>query len=161
VKHLFFMLLAVSWVSAAQAQQSTPPAKQPVVLKPGHMQAQARPAANRPDVPPQFVGGAKALGEFFQQTVKYPDAARVSKVTGNVLTRFTVEADGRVSNPQVTQGLSPECDAEALRVLGLMPAWQPATRKGQPVAIQVQLPVPFANSANLQVEKSKTKVKFE
>ena len=160
MKQLFFLLLALAWAAAAQAQQPAP-AKTPVVLRPGRMQAQARPAANRPDVPPQFPGGATALGAFFQLNVKYPEAARVSKVTGNVLTRFTIEADGRVSNPQVTTGLSPECDAEALRVLALLPPWQPATRKGQPVAIQVQLPVPFANSTNLRVEKSKTKVKFE
>ena len=160
MKHLFFILLAVGLASAAQAQQPAP-AQAPVVLRPGHMQAQRAPAPNRPDVPPQFPGGATALSAFFQQNVKYPEAARVSKVTGNVLTRFTIEADGRVANPQVTQGLSPECDAEALRVIGLLPPWQPATRKGQPVAIQVQLPVPFGNSANLTVEKSKTKVKFE
>ncbi|WP_165370416.1 energy transducer TonB [Hymenobacter persicinus] len=160
MKHLFFILPAVGLALGAQAQQPAP-AKAPVVLKSGHMQAQRTPAANRPDVAPQFPGGATALSEFFQQNVKYPEAARVNKVTGNVLTRFTVEADGRVSSPLVVQGLSPECDAEALRVLALLPAWQPATRKGQPVAIQVQLPVPFGNSANLQVEKSKTKVKFE
>ncbi|SHJ73915.1 protein TonB [Hymenobacter daecheongensis DSM 21074] len=151
---------AVGLAAAAQAQQPTP-AKAPVVLKPGRMQAQARPAANRPDVPPQFPGGATALSAFFQQQVKYPEAARVKKVMGNVLTRFTIETDGRVTNPTIATSLSPECDAEALRVLALMPAWQPATRKGQPVAIQVQLPVPFGNSTNLQVEKSKTKVKFE
>ncbi|WP_345115557.1 energy transducer TonB [Hymenobacter algoricola] len=160
MKHLFLLLSALGLTLGAQAQQPAP-ARAPVVLRPGRMQAQARPAPNRPDVPPQFVGGAAALGAFFQLHIKYPEVARINKVTGNVLTRFTIEADGRVSGPQVTQSLSPECDAEALRVLGLMPAWKPATRKGQPVAIQVQLPVPFGNSTNLQVEKSKTKVKFE
>jgi len=150
------MLLAVSLAFKVQAQQPAP-AKAPVVLKPGRMQAQARPAANRPDVPPQFPGGATALSAFFQQNVKYPDAARVKQLTGNVLTSFTIETDGRVANPKVTQGLSPECDAEALRVIGLLPAWQPATRKGQPVAIQVQLPVPFGNSTNLKVEQGKAK----
>ncbi|TGE25441.1 energy transducer TonB [Hymenobacter aquaticus] len=154
MKHLFFILLAVASALRAQAQQ---PAQPPVVLKPGHMQAQARPAANRPDVPPQFVGGSEKLSEFFQQQVKYPEAARVKQVTGSVLTRFTIEADGRVSNAGVVKSLSPECDAEALRVLGLMPAWKPATRKGQPVAIQVQLPVPFADASTLKVEPGKTK----
>nr|WP_262923031.1 hypothetical protein [Hymenobacter cellulosilyticus] len=38
-----------------------------------------------------------------------------------------------------------------------MPAWKPATRKGQPVAIQVQLPVPFGDTSTLKVEKGKTK----
>jgi protein TonB len=42
-----------------------------------------------------------------------------------------------------------------------MPAWKPATRKGQPVAVQVRLPVPFGNSSIIEVEKPKGKVKFE
>ncbi|MCB2408306.1 energy transducer TonB [Hymenobacter lucidus] len=154
MKHLLFIFLLVGLALQARAQQ---PAKAPTVLKPGRMQAQARPAANRPDVPPQFPGGAQALSEFFQQQIKYPEAARVNKITGSVLTAFTIDTDGRVSSPSVVKRLSPECDAEALRVLGTMPAWKPATRKGQPVAIQVQLPVPFGDASTLKVEKGKTK----
>ncbi|MCB2377709.1 TonB family protein [Hymenobacter sp. BT635] len=156
MKHLFFSLLLVVSALSARAQQPAP-AKPPVVLKPGRMQAQAKPAANRPDVPPQFVGGAQALSAFFQQNVKYPEAARVTNITGTVLTSFTIDTDGRVANPSVTKSLSPECDAEALRVLSQMPAWKPATRKGQPVAIQVQLPVPFGDASSLKVEQGKTK----
>jgi protein TonB len=156
MKHLFFILLAVGLSAYAQAQQTTP-AQQPIVLKPGHMQAQRKPAANRPDVPPQFVGGAQALSTFFQQNVKYPETASVKKVTGSVLTSFIIEPDGHVSSPSVVKSLSPECDAEALRVLSMMPAWKPATRKGQPLAIQVQLPVPFGDTSTLKVEQGKTK----
>ncbi len=125
------------------------------------MQVQRTPATNRPDIPPQFPGGAEALGEFFALNVQYPDAARVKHITGSVLTTFTVEADGHLSNATVVKGLSPECDAEALRVLALLPAWKPATRKGVAVSVPVQLPVPFADSSILEFEKSKTKVKFE
>ncbi|PJJ59182.1 energy transducer TonB [Hymenobacter chitinivorans] len=160
MKHLFFIFLALGLTlgSAGRVQAQQPaPAQQPIVLKPGRMQAQARPAANRPDVPPQYVGGAPALSRFFQENVKYPEAARVSKVTGTVLTSFTISAEGRVTSPSVVKSLSPECDAEALRVLALMPAWKPATRKGQPVPIQVQLPVPFGDASTLKVEQGKTK----
>ncbi|TGE16793.1 energy transducer TonB [Hymenobacter elongatus] len=154
MKYLFFLLLVIGVHFNSQAQS---PAKPPVVLKPGRMQAQRNPAPNRPDVPPQFPGGAKALSDFLQQNIQYPEAARVSKTMGNVLTTFTIETDGRVRNPSVKTGLSPECDAEALRVLALLPVWKPATRKGQPVAIQVQLPVPFGNSSGLKIEQGKTK----
>lgn len=160
VKHLFFILLLVGLASLGHAQ-TQPAARQPTVLRPGHMQAQRNPAANRPDVPPQFPGGPQALGEFFAQQIQYPEAARVKGITGNVLTAFTVEADGRLSNLQVVKSLTPECDAEALRVLALLPPWKPATRKGVALPVQVQLPVPFANSQLVEVEKSKTKVKFE
>ncbi|MBD2715563.1 energy transducer TonB [Microvirga sp. STR05] len=157
MKHLFFLLLLVASGPLALAQQPAPPTKQPIELKAGRMQAQARPAANRPDVAPQYVGGAQAMGAFFQENIKYPEAARVKGLTGNVEVTATVGADGRLSNPVVAKSLSPECDAEALRVLALMPAWKPATRKGEPVPVQVRLPVPFANGSILQVEQGKTK----
>lgn len=158
VKIFPLLLLLGGLPAVVWAQQTT---KAPVVLKPGQMQAQAKPAANRPDVPPQFPGGTQALNDFFQKQVKYPAVARDKSITGNVVTTFTVEADGRVSNPAVTTGLSPECDAEALRVLSQMPAWKPATRKGQPVAVQVRLPVPIGNSTIIEVEKPKGKMKYE
>ncbi|WP_167855530.1 energy transducer TonB [Hymenobacter fodinae] len=163
MKHLFFILLLVASGAAAQAQTQQPtsaaPAttKQPIELKAGRMQAQAKPAANRPDAPPQFPGGAQGLNTFFQQNLKYPEAASVKQVSGNVVMTFTVEADGHLTNPTVLQPLSPECDTEALRVLGQMPAWKPATRKGQPIATQVRLPIPFGNSENLKVEQGKPK----
>ncbi|MBT9394333.1 energy transducer TonB [Hymenobacter sp. NST-14] len=159
MKHLFFLFLLVTLgLAEGRAQQPTPP-KAPVELRAGRMQAQARPAPNRPDVPPQFPGGAQGLNHFFQQNLKYPEAASVKQISGHVVMTFTVEADGHLTNPSVVQPLSPECDSEALRVLGQMPAWKPATRKGQPVPIQVRLPIPFGNSEGLQVEQGN--VKFE
>lgn len=151
MKHLFSILLFCLAAHAVQAQQPAAP-KQPIELQAGRMQAQARPAANRPDVPPQYPGGAQAMGAFFQQNIQYPEAARVKGITGSVELTATVGADGRLTNPMVARPLSTECDAEALRVLALMPAWKPATRKGAPVAVQVRLPVPFGNSQILTVK---------
>ncbi|SHL47976.1 energy transducer TonB [Hymenobacter psychrotolerans] len=157
MKHLFLLLLLVASGYRALAQQPASPTRQPIELKAGRMQAQARPAANRPDVAPQYPGGAQAMGAFFQENVKYPEAARVKSLTGNVEVTATVGTDGRLSNPVVAKSLSAECDAEALRVLALMPAWKPATRKGEPVPVQVRLPVPFANGSILEVEQGKPK----
>ncbi|GAA4373882.1 energy transducer TonB [Hymenobacter koreensis] len=157
---LAFLLLAAGAVSAQTTPAPAPAAaKQPTVLRPGRMQVQAKPAANRPDVAPQYAGGAQALGQYFQENVQYPEAARSKGLSGQVLVGFTVGTDGHASEAKVVKGLSPECDAEALRVIAAMPAWKPALRKGQPVAVPVQLPVPFGYSQDLKVEKSK--VKFE
>jgi protein TonB len=154
-KSSFSLLLLLAATPAAFAQQpgTTAPAKAPIVLKSGHMQVQAHGAANRPDKAPSFPGGAPALGVFFQQHVKYPEAARVKNITGNVLLTATVGVDGTLSDFKVAQSLSPECDAEALRAAAQLPAWQPATRKGVPVPVMIQLPVPFANGNVLKVEK--------
>ena len=152
MKYPFFLLPLVLLAPLARAQTRPAPTQKPIELRAGHMQAQRDPAANRPDRPPRFPGGPDALSEFFGQHLKYPEAARVNKVTGDVVVTATVGADGRLSSPTITQSLSPACDAEALRVLALLPAWQPATRKGQPVAVLVRLPVPFGNSASVKFE---------
>ena len=152
MKYPFLFLLALLPTLARAQARPAPGAKAPVELRAGHMQVQRDPAANRPDRPPQFPGGPDALAEFFGQNIKYPEAARVSNTTGDVVVTATVGADGRLSSPTVAQSLSPACDAEALRVLALLPAWQPATRKGQPVAVLVRLPVPFGNSARVKFE---------
>ena len=148
---LFLLLAAVAPVAAAQAQQSSLVVQAPVVLRAGHMQAQAHGAANRPDKAPSFLGGSMGLGNFFQQHLKYPDDVTVKKLTGNVLLTAIIGVDGTLSNFKVAQSLSPQCDAEALRVAAQLPAWQPATRKGVPVPVMIQLPVPFGNASNLQV----------
>ncbi len=153
MKSSLFLLLLAGPAALAQTAPA-PAAPGPVVLRPGHMRAQARGGApNRPDMAPQYPGGPPALGAFFQENLKYPEAARVKALTGNVLLNATVGADGRLSGFKVAQSLSPACDAEALRVAALLPPWQPATRRGVPLAVAIQLPVPFGNAALLKVLK--------
>ena len=147
------LLFLLAGAPTARAQQPVPAGRAPGVLRAGHMQAQAHGAANRPDRAPAFPGGAAALGMFFQQHAAYPEAARARYLSGNVLLTATVGVDGHLSDLKVAQSLSPECDAEALRAAAQLPPWQPATRKGVPVPVLIQLPVPFANGEVLKVVK--------
>ncbi len=150
----FLLLLLAGPAALAQAVPAPAVAKTPVVLRPSHMRVQAHGGApNRPDKAPQYPGGPQALGAFFQENIKYPEAARVKSITGNVLLNATVGPNGRLGNFSVARSLSPACDVEALRVAALLPPWQPATRLGVPLPVAIQLPVPFGNSALLQVEK--------
>jgi len=152
-KPLLSVLLLLASASAAQAQQAAPaPKQEPIVLRPGNMQVQAHSASNRPDRAPVYPGGEQALGLFFLEHIKYPDAARVKQLSGMVLVTATVNTDGTVSNPVVAKSLSPECDAEALRVVPLLTGWQPAMRKGRPLPVLIQLPVPFGGAGDIKVE---------
>ena len=154
MKQLLLLLLCPF---AAWAQQPATPAapQEPIVLRPGQMHVQAHPAANRPDRAPVYPGGAQALGLFFLQNIKYPEAARVKQLSGTVLVNVTINADGTVSNPQIAQSLSPECDAEALRTVSLLTGWQPAMRRSRPLAVMIQLPVPFDGASEMKVEQKR------
>lgn len=156
-RHLLFTLLLLACGTAAVAQRRPPNVRGPVVMRADQMRPQLKSPENRPDVPPAYPGGQPALSEFVQQNVQTPAALQAQQKSAVVFTSFTVGEDGRLSNLKVDKGYSPECDAEALRVLGLMPAWKPATRKGQPVAVDVTLAVPFGGSSNLIIEKGKVK----
>jgi protein TonB len=155
---IFSFLLVLAAAPAALAQQPAP-AQQIIVLQPGHMQVKAHPDANRPDRTPVYPGGELALGLFFLDQVKYPEAARVKQLSGSVLVTATVNADGTVTDPVVAKSLSPECDAEALRVVPLMMGWQPAMRRGHPLAMLIQLPVPFGGAGDIKVEQNRPQPK--
>jgi len=153
MKTSLLLLLFAGPAALAQTAPAPSPA-QAHVLRPGRMHAQAYGGpTNRPDKAPQYPGGLQGLGTFFQDNLTYPEAARVKSITGNVLLNATVGPDGRLGNMKVAQSLSPECDAEALRVAALLPPWQPATRLGVPLPVAIQLPVPFGNGATLKVLK--------
>ncbi|WP_400191848.1 energy transducer TonB [Hymenobacter sp. B81] len=157
MKYLLLFVLLLGVAPLARAQR--PGARGPVVMRADRMRPQLKPGPNRPDVAPAFPGGQPALSQFIQDNVQTPAAVREQGKSGIVFTSFTVGEDGRLRELKVDKGFTPDCDAEALRLLGLMPAWKPATRKGQPVAAEVTLAVPFGNSGELIVEKGK--VKFE
>ena len=70
---------------------------------------------------------------------------------GRVLVTFVVNADGQVVEPQVVKGVCPSLDAEALRVVGIMPKWKPGMQKGQAVRVKYTIPISF----RLQGEKEK------
>jgi protein TonB len=160
-KTLFSLLLLAAAAPAAMAQQPAPASttQEPIVLKPGNMQVQAHSAANRPDRAPVYPGGEQAMGLFFLEHINYPAAARAKQLSGTVLVNATVNADGTVTNPVVAKSLSPECDAEALRVVPLMTGWQPAMRRGRPLPVLIQLPVPFGGAGEIKVEQNRRQPK--
>lgn len=151
---ILLFALALMGPAAALAQQPAP-AQQTIVLNPAHMQVQRLSDANRPDRAPVYPGGEQALGLFFLEHINYPEAARAKGLTGKVLVTATVNADGTIGSPKVAQSLSPECDAEALRVVSLLTGWQPAMRRSRPLAVLIQLPVPFGAAGVMTVDHSR------
>lgn len=92
---------------------------------------------------PQFPGGAVELMKWLTKNLKYPAQAQQRKVKGRVLAQFVVNKDGTVSDLQLLERLDPLCDREVLRVLRMMPQWQPGKIHEQPCRTQVTLPVVF------------------
>ncbi|MDE6126321.1 MAG: M56 family metallopeptidase [Muribaculaceae bacterium] len=98
-------------------------------------------------VMPEFPGGLNEMMKFLATNIHYPEAAMKSGAQGRVVVKFVVKADGTVADPEILRGQTPELDAEALRVVGSMPAWTPGRdEKGNPVSCYFTIPVSFALS---------------
>lgn len=85
------------------------------------------------DMVPEYPGGMKECFRFLAMNLRYPVKAIENHIEGNVAVRFVVEKDGSLSGMHVLQGADPYLDAEALRVIGSMPKWNPGRVDGKPV----------------------------
>ena len=92
---------------------------------------------------PQFPGGDAELMSFVAQNLVYPEQAVKDKVQGRVIVEMVIETTGEVVDAKILRSLSPECDAEVLRIVDLMPKWAPGYKDGKPVRTTFVLPVVF------------------
>ena len=92
---------------------------------------------------PEFPGGMRECMNFLGKNVKYPETAQKNGVQGRVIVQFVVNRDGSIAEPKVVRGVDPELDAEALRVISIMPKWKPGKQKGEAVRVKYTIPVMF------------------
>ena len=88
--------------------------------------------------PPQLIGGLEGL----MQEIRYPEAAKAEGIEGTVFVQFVVDETGNVIDERVLRSLSPEIDAEALRVVR-QARFEPGTQRGEPVKVRFSLPIKF------------------
>ena len=92
---------------------------------------------------PEFPGGMEELMKFLANEIKYPVEAEQKGKQGRVIVQFVVGKDGNLRDIKVVKSVSPELDAEAIRVCKAMPKWQPGEQRGQAVNVQFTLPITF------------------
>ena len=92
---------------------------------------------------PEFPGGMGEAMKFLAKNIKYPVAAQQAKIEGRVIVQFVVERDGSISDIHTVRSVSPELDAEAIRVVSLMPKWKPGKQRGKAVAVKYTMPIMF------------------
>jgi TonB family protein len=98
---------------------------------------------SRVDVQPQFPGGFEALGKFLGDNIHYPAADKASKIEGRVICTFVIEKDGTISNIRALRAPTQAMAEEAVRVLGLSPAWKPGYQNGKAVRVVYTIPIAF------------------
>lgn len=95
------------------------------------------------DQMPQFPGGEERLASFLTTNLEYPRQARQDGLQGRILCSFVVGKDGRISDIQVVEGVDVSLNDEAVRLLSVMPAWNPGINEGEKVRVRCVLPIDF------------------
>ena len=106
---------------------------------------------------PEFPGGLAEAMKFLAKNINYPVAAQQAKIEGRVIVQFVVEKDGSVSDVKVMRGVNSELDAEAIRVVSMMPKWIPGKQRGKAVAVKYTMPIMF----RLQTPEPKKEEAFQ
>ncbi len=92
---------------------------------------------------PAFRGGEQKMFEFLGNNLVYPKEAKEAGIEGQVFVEFYIEKDGSVTDGKVLKGIGYGCDEEALRVIGIMPKWQPGMQRGKAVRVRYTMPINF------------------
>ena len=103
---------------------------------------------------PEYPGGSSALFEFIKNTMIYPTQALKDSIQGRVIVQFIVEEDGSITNPvvvkssglnrnQANSSIFNQLDAEAIRIISVMPKWNPGKVEGKPCRVRYNLPINF------------------
>ena len=101
------------------------------------------------DIRPFFPGGDAALLPWIKANIKYPAKAKEKGVTGRVvvIVTFIIEIDGSLTDIKVSRNQAPEFkaefEAEAIRLVKVMPAWNPARNTGEVVRYRYTCPIVF------------------
>ena len=92
---------------------------------------------------PEFPGGIPALMKFVGENLHYPPEAQSNNIQGKVYLKFVVTAKGSSDMIEVTKGVDPLLDNEAIRVVKMLPKFKPGKQGGVPVPVWFALPVTF------------------
>jgi len=131
-KYIFFILLVFAFVSLkAQTTQKDSAAKAGADT--------TKEIWSRVDVEPMPKNGIEGVFMFIEKNFKKPKDSEEAQ--GRVIVQFVVEKDGSLTNIKVMKGLTPAIDKEAIRVMGLLPKWNPGMSGGQPARVQYTFPV--------------------
>lgn len=128
LSYLLFLPLFLGWISLSSFEMGRP---------------EQEPVVKEVDKMAEYPGGQQAMMDFLIKNLQYPKDAAEKKIEGKVFVQFIVSSIGVIGDVMVVKNVDPLLDAEATRVVKLMPNWIPAEKGGKKVASQMTLPIMF------------------
>ena len=110
------------------------------------------------DKMPEFPGGQVEMIKFLSKNINYPTVALEQGVQGSIYVQFVIWKDGSVREVKVLRGVGSSLDNEAIRVIKMMPNWEPGTQRGIPVNTRYTLPIKFKLDAGNSTHNKEDKI---
>ncbi|MBR0323100.1 MAG: TonB family protein [Bacteroidales bacterium] len=98
---------------------------------------------NMVDQSAKFQDGYNSIIKFVKENIKFPAEAQENNVHGKLMVSVVVEKDGSLSDIKIKKGLGYGLDEEIVRIITMMPKWQPAQHKGKAVRQSQTIVIPF------------------
>lgn len=135
------LLLSSGTLSHVQAQNSQPATTQ--------VPAPTRASESADEITaPQYPGGENEMLKLLAMNARYPSQAQISKKAGRVIMQVTLDEAGKLRNIKAAYTDNPLFEKEGMRVLKLMPKWEPAKNNGTPVSSTYLFPFTFKMSGS-------------
>ena len=85
------------------------------------------------------------VNRFLGQNIQYPEKARQRDIEGRISVQFVVAEDGSIRDVRIPDhsDLGIDLEKEAIRVVSIMPKWNPGKEHNRPVKVYYHLPVVF------------------
>jgi TonB family protein len=92
---------------------------------------------------PEFQGGEEERVNFIKLNTVYPKNARMNKVEGTVYASFVISQTGEIESYEIIKSVNTELDQEVIRIVKLMPRWNPGFHNGIPVRVAFNMSIKF------------------
>ena len=143
----FLLVLSIFCSSCAGKSEknmvnNSPPDMAPAPPKPPSMSG-GDTIWNFSDKIPVLPGNEEALFAYIGRNLQYPDSAKLNGIQGKVVVRFYVTNEGNVTGHEVIRSVTPELDAEAMRVIKTLTRFEPGYKDGKAVTVFYEVPISF------------------
>jgi len=91
----------------------------------------------------EFPGGPAAMQMWISKNIQYPKKALDGNISGKVYVQFIVEKTGKLSNITIMRSPHELLSTEAIRLMKLMPKWEPGRIGDDAVRMKFALPLNF------------------
>lgn len=92
---------------------------------------------------PSFPGGDSERQKFLFDNIIYPQGASENGIEGTVYIQFVVDTKGNITDVKILRGIGGGCDEEAMRVVKMMPQWNPGRQNGRNVRVLYNMAISF------------------